>query len=879
MGFTKEDKSPLTLAVYQWRPKEEQLAKWQPLATYLSGALNGREVRVSIMDETELDVALDARQVDFLLTNPRNYITHRTERALTGALATLIELDGNRPIADLAGVIAVRADEKEIKELTDLKGKRISIPGTQFMGAYLAPAHALAKAGVFLPRDAQLISSNGRQDLGLQALDDGMVEAAFIRSGYLEELATTGKVDIAKFRVLGERSHSGFSLKASTDLYPNWPFVALKHVPPDVAAKVAGALFQIKHDDAVARASGIYGFSVPGDYALVEEALRQLRLPPFGKGPTVTKEDVWNEFKSFILAASSLGAVIIFLSIFLAVRTRQLSLARNEIQHQTESLEIEVSERTAALSEALSRLNGFMNIVPSAIAIVNFNGHAKYFNPGFEQFLGYTVEDIPDMENWWVTAYPDTDYRLKIRHDWESALLISANGGAPIKDFEARVRAKSGSFVWMSAYAQVADGTIYIAMVDTTARKLQQEKIISLNDSLERRAVEAEAANNAKSAFLANMSHEIRTPMNGILGMVHLLRRSALSGEQLKKLNVIESSGKHLLAIISDILDLSKIDAGKTKLNKKDFVLAEVLESALSIIRIGAHEKGVSLKLTTENLPHSVHGDPVRLTQALVNYLGNALKFTDAGSITLAASVAEEHESSYHIQFSVSDTGIGIPEPEQQKVFQVFEQADNSSTRAHGGTGLGLAITQRIANMMGGKVGLDSTEGKGSTFWLTAYFGKAQAPEEQRQEEILGDCVELIQSKHSGKRILIVEDEPINQEIARGLLEDIGLCIDTADNGAEAVQMAREIRYDLILMDMQMPVMNGMDATKGIRQMSSCATVPIVAMTANAFTEDREKCLAAGMNDFMTKPTDPSKLFETVYHWLESPPVSTLGQE
>lgn len=601
-------------------------------------------------------------------------------------------------------------------------------------------------------------------------------------------------------------------------------------------------------------------------------ASRQVGTYPLYVAVGVAENDYladWHQHRRLLVLATSVLLAILGLVLYLlALSQWRRELSDLALAESHEKLESKVEERTAALREALSRFNGFMSIVPSAIAIFNFDGKAQYFNPGFEQLLGYTIDDTPDMESWWIKAYPDTDYRLQIRTAWENALINSANDGPPIKDFEARVRTLSGEFIWVSAYAHVAGKTIYIAMVDITTRKLQQEKIIALNESLERRAVEAEAANSAKSAFLANMSHEIRTPMNGILGMVHILRRTQLSEAQLKKLNVIDSSSKHLLSIISDILDLAKIDAGKTRLVTKDFVLAETLESALSIIRIGAQEKHLDLRLVSDNLPTTVHGDSVRLTQALVNYLGNALKFTDSGAITLVAFVLEENPSGYFIRFEVRDTGIGISREQQEKLFQVFEQVDSSSTRAHGGTGLGLAITQRIAHLMGGSVGLDSIVGKGSTFWFTAHFKKPQHFAEAQQVVPDGDIELLLRSKHYGKRILMAEDEPINQEITRGLLEDVGLTVEIAQNGAEALKKAQENRYDLILMDMQMPVLSGVDATLGIRKLPSYSQVPIVAMTANAFTEDRDKCLKAGMNDFVTKPTDPVMLFKTVYRWL-----------
>ena len=378
----------------------------------------------------------------------------------------------------------------------------------------------------------------------------------------------------------------------------------------------------------------------------------------------------------------------------------------------------------------------------------------------------------------------------------------------------------------------------------------------------------AEAANVAKSAFLANMSHEIRTPLNAITGMAHLIRRSGLEAEQMERLNRLELAGEHLLEIINAILDLSKIEAGKFTLEEAPLRVACILGNVASIMRDRALAK--HLELTVEPGPSlpPLLGDQTRLQQALLNYVTNAIKFTEEGTITLRASVDDEDAGSLVVRFEVEDTGIGIAESELPRLFGAFEQADNSTTRKYGGTGLGLSITRKLANLMGGDAGADGRPGKGSIFWLTARLNKGGEGEAAAETELSGSAGETLRRNYPGSRILLVEDEPINQEIALAMLDDVGLLVDIADDGMAALQMLGGESYDLILMDMQMPRMDGLTATREIRRMPQGGTIPILAMTANAFAEDRARCLEVGMNDFITKPVDPGMLYAMVLKWL-----------
>lgn len=378
----------------------------------------------------------------------------------------------------------------------------------------------------------------------------------------------------------------------------------------------------------------------------------------------------------------------------------------------------------------------------------------------------------------------------------------------------------------------------------------------------------AEEATRAKSAFLANMSHEIRTPMNGVLGMANLLRRTPLDAKQAAFLDKIEVSGKHLLAIINDILDLSKIEAGKVELESKPFALVELVQEVTEIISERVDAKGLTLRVDIAGTPQALFGDRMRLAQALVNYLSNAVKFTEQGHITLRSRLQEETDNAYLIRFEVQDTGIGITPDIQERLFNKFEQADSSITRKYGGSGLGLAITKKLAELMGGSVGVASEPGRGSTFRLTAPLGKGVEISEPVRPVVLEDAETALRQDHHGTRILLVEDEPISREVARMLLEEVGLVVDVASDGSEAVARAKAHEYAAILMDVQMPVMDGLEATAAIRTLPEHVQTPILTLTANTFTEDRQRCLAAGMNDFISKPIEPEMLLTTLLRWL-----------
>ena len=412
-------------------------------------------------------------------------------------------------------------------------------------------------------------------------------------------------------------------------------------------------------------------------------------------------------------------------------------------------------------------------------------------------------------------------------------------------------------------------------------RDLAEEALKESRAQLERKVEErtaalsvakeaAEAASRAKSTFLANMSHELRTPMNAIMGMTDLALRRASDVRQREQLDKVVQASSHLLGVINDILDISKIEADRLVLENTVFHLGDVLDNLRTLVGKGAADKGLQfgIELPADLATLAVVGDPLRLGQVLLNLTANAIKFTPAGAVDVAVSRHAGPDDRLVLCFSVHDTGIGIGPDEQSRLFTPFQQADSSTTRQYGGTGLGLAISRSLVHMMGGEIGVESLPGKGSTFWFTVVLGKANALHQAMPTPGRLAAEAAIRAQYAGRRILLVEDEPINQEVARELLSMVGLIVDLAVDGRQAVAMSAQGNYDLILMDMQMPNMNGIDATLAIRAQPGCASVPIVAMTANAFSEDRQRCLDAGMNDHIGKPVEPPVLFETLLKHL-----------
>jgi PAS domain S-box-containing protein len=532
------------------------------------------------------------------------------------------------------------------------------------------------------------------------------------------------------------------------------------------------------------------------------------------------------------------------------------------------------------------RSQRYLDTIETVIVALDRNGYVTLINRKGCELLGYAAEDLIGC-NWFQRCLPQPQ---GMEHDYPAFRANVTGVAAQVEYLESPVVNRAGQqrlMAWHHALILDASGLVagtLAAGEDVTERKRAEVELLNYRDHLEKLVADrtaalsiakeaAEDANRAKTSFLTNMSHELRTPMNAIMGMTALALRKATDPAQINQLNKVDKASLHLLGIITDILDISKIEAERLPLDRVDFRLGKVLDNLNDLVSQQALEKGLNFRidLAPDAARLVLQGDPLRLGQILINLTANAVKFTDRGSVTVSVRLLEQRESNALLRIDVEDTGIGIAAEDQKRLFKLFEQADGSMTRRHGGIGLGLAISRRLAKMMDGDIKVISQPGVGSTFRLTVQldttpeFASAVPPEPtflQKKADV------RLKEEFAGARILLAEDELVNQEVSRMLLEVVGLVVDLAEDGEAAVAMASRTPYALILMDLEIPKLDGIAATSAIRALPGYAKTPILAMTASVSEQARKDCLAAGMNDHIGKPVKPAYLYETLLKWL-----------
>ena len=1000
-GTSLGQENPVKIGVLAIRGADQCLEKWSPTAQYLSARIPDRTFVIIPLDHKQIYPSVEKGEVDFILANPSFYV-ELEHRYRTNRIATLKNLCLDSFYTRYWGVIFWRADRSDIRQINDLKGKTFMATAEGSLGGWRMVWRELKEMGIDPYRDFKDLKFIGTQDAVVYAVRDGKVDAGTVRADTFISMHAEGKINLEDFYVPHEHGEKGVDCPPfphSTRGYPEWPMAKVKHTPDELAEKVAIALMEMTANSPAAIAAKCGGWTIAMNYQPVHECLRYLKVGPYKDLGKITIADVIRIYWPWILFTIVLFFVITSFSIAILILNQNIKASHIKLEN----------------IKAYTR--GLIESSPDALVTFDENGIITDVNEQTAKLTGCAREELIGSQFRDYFTDPERAY-LGVKRSFEEG---------KVTDYELVMKSKTGELTVVSYNAIVyMDEKGQVRGVFAAARDISESKRVE--KELKEAKETAEAATQTKSEFLANMSHEIRTPMNGVIGMTGLLLDTELTQEQREYAETVRNSADALLWIINDILDFSKMAAGKLETENLDFDLRLTLEDMTDVLAIRAHEKGLEMVCLVEpEVPSLLRGDPGRLRQILTNLAGNAIKFTLEGEVIVHVGLDHEDDDEAMIRFAVKDTGIGIAADKLGTLFDSFTQADSSTTRKFGGTGLGLTISRRLCEIMGGRIGVESKEGIGSTFWFTACL-KKQPPDRKREitarqdtglslkdvrilavddnatnrrvlagmlslwecrhEEVadsrtamkrlkaakasgdpfriaildmqmpetdgetlgrmikgdpaladtvlvmmtslgargdagrlkkagfavylikpvkqsrLFDCLIIAISGESSAegvpqeiitrhtvaeerkqkiRILLAEDNIVNQKVALKILEKMGYHADAVANGAEAVKALEMMPYDIVLMDVQMPEMDGLEATKEIRRLetacpgkhpsgagrqSSIQRVPIIAMTAHAMKGDREMCLNAGMDDYVTKPVQPVELAETIARWV-----------
>jgi PAS domain S-box-containing protein len=954
----------MRIGVLDYRGAGEALRAWTPLADYLTRSIPGQRFEVLPLRIPDVVPAVREGRVDFLLPGNAQYVLLETAYGASPiATVSTAYRRGSRTSAS-AGVVFFRAGRTDIRSLRDLAGKRLAIMQAEAFSGWLTVSRELKREGLGAKDLAALLQLGGNSDDVVYAVSAGRADAGAAASGLLERMAEEGKIRLEDFGFVsfaGEPEEVKFPYWRSTPLYPESPFVKLRHTPEDVAHRVAILLLEMSETAADARPLRVAGFALPANYQPVHDCLRELGVAPYDTTAQPTLRQVWRQYWPGMLAgflAILLLAAAATVALILNGRLRQsnasaaralqkLEFTEFAVEHVAEAVfMLDDQARLIWVNQAAHEMLGY-----ASGELVGMNAHD--IDPGLplDKWAGYwsrlrerrslafearlrrkddTTIPVELRSNYLDYAGRGYNYcfvwnittRLQMERErqrseeqfrmvWEKSM-----DGMRLTDAEGRILRVNESFCRLvgkrreelegelfpciySAEEQqrslkhyrnrlrerkleprfervqtLWDGRqiwfdLSISLLETPAGPvvLSIFRDISESKKVEKRlqtAVEsAETASRSKSEFLANMSHEIRTPMNGVIGMTELALRTALTAEQREYMDMAGQSARSLLSLLDDILDLSKIEAGRLDLSTLDFDPRQLVRDAVRMIDPVARQKGLRLECEVDPaVPSYVAGDPVRFRQIVLNLLGNAVKFTARGWVRMELKLDSLMEGDLTLHGLVADSGIGIAPDQQRSIFESFRQADGSTSRQYGGSGLGLAISQRLVNLMGGRIWVESAPGLGSRFHFIIRLRTGTPLQTAAPQQKASGSVRSM-------KILLAEDNAINQRVMLKLLEKEGHVVEIAPDGRAALEMCRSGAFDLVLMDIQMPGMDGLEATARIRRAENGAHrhVPIVALTAHAMKGDEQRCLAAGMNGYISKPVEMQALREILARW------------
>lgn len=705
------ESEPVAIGILAFRPQAQVAQEWRPLETYLGAVIPGHQFSIEPLSYVEMNEAVASRRLDFVLTNPGHFVQLARLSGLSSPLVTLARDTDGRPLRAFAGVIFARGDAAEIVTLQDLHGRRIAATSTESLGGFQMQVGEMLRQGISRPAESRLLLTGMPHDAVVQAVLSGKAEVGFVRSGVLESMAAEGRLDLQELKVINRQLLPGLPFQASTRLYPEWPLTAMPHSDAELSRKVAAALLNLEPGDAAARAIGIHGFGIPGDYSIVEDLLRELRLPPFELLPTITVADLWGQYRWLIIALVLAGLLAASLQFRLLLTRRQLASEHERMRNVLWGTDVGTWEWNVQTGETR-------------------------FNERWAEIVGHRLEELTPttIDTWASFAHPE-DLA-------QSAAALEAHFAGERKDYEceARMRHRDGHWVWVLDRGRVVSWTsdgkpewMAGTHLEITRRKQAEVELQSYRDHLEAlveaRTVAlslakeaAEVANRAKSRFLANMSHELRTPMNAVMGMTTLARLRMTDPAGRKQLDQALAAADELLKMINKILEFSKSESERMDLEEAEFALHSLLDPVVELARIQASNKGLVFDLDVPDQMEQqlLKGDLGRIRQVLLSLVENAIKFTAQGKIVLRVELlAAADDTEALLRFTVSDTGVGIPPEAHARVFKPFQQVDDSSTRAFGGTGLGLALSKQLLEFMGGEIGFESAPGTGSSFWFS----------------------------------------------------------------------------------------------------------------------------------------------------------------